>query len=133
MTADSPAPILLVDNDGLARGTLRVALEAHGYAVVEAEDGASALRLMEALGEAPCLMVLDMNTATMSAWEFLTIVNCIAEKAIPVILVSPKAPHWETMARGVIAGWVAKPYELPRIVPLIDAHASRHCAVRQPS
>jgi DNA-binding response OmpR family regulator len=132
MTPISPAPILLVDQDGAARGELRAALDVLEFAVLEADDGFSALRLVEGHNVAPCLMVLDMDAATrssspMSCWEFLTIVNYVTKATIPVVIVSERAPHWETLARGVIAAYVAKPYERATLAEIVSAHARAHC------
>lgn len=49
--------ILVVDDDSGVRATIRHALEDLGYPVVEAADGAAALRLIEV--ERPNLVILD--------------------------------------------------------------------------
>ena len=57
------ARILVVDDENQIRRFLRVALEAHGYEVVEAATGAEAVRM--AATEEPDLIVLDLGLPDM--------------------------------------------------------------------
>ena len=54
----SRASVLIADDDPLVRRVLRMALESHGYHVVEAADVAGAISAAERL---PDLVVLDIN------------------------------------------------------------------------
>ena len=63
----SGALILVVDDNSTTRKLLRVALQAEGYAVAEAEDGASALRF--AAEDAPALVLLDFRLPDMGGAE----------------------------------------------------------------
>src|SRR2546423_15302782 len=50
--------LLVVDDDPLIAGMLRMVLEAEGYEVAHAEDGRAALEILA--GDPPACMVLDM-------------------------------------------------------------------------
>jgi DNA-binding response OmpR family regulator len=52
------ARILVIDDDGLLRGAIRVALESAGYEVIEAADGDAGLRLHREQGAD--LVVVDL-------------------------------------------------------------------------
>ena len=55
--ADTTPRILIVDDDSRFRRTLHLALDSHGYEVIDAADGEEALRFVAA--GAPDLIVLD--------------------------------------------------------------------------
>ena len=63
------AKILLVDDSGMARRTVRQMLEAAGYDVVEAEDGMTALERY--FLEKPDLVLLDLVMKGMSGLDVL--------------------------------------------------------------
>ena len=63
------AKILLVDDSGMARRTVRQMLEAAGYDVVEAEDGLTALERY--FLEKPDLVLLDLVMKGMSGLDVL--------------------------------------------------------------
>jgi two-component system, OmpR family, alkaline phosphatase synthesis response regulator PhoP len=82
------AKILLVDDDADFRKSTGDLLEAHGYEVISAADGASGLD--KALKERPNLMVLDVMMATET--EGFDVARKIPEakelQKMPVILVT---------------------------------------------
>jgi CheY-like chemotaxis protein len=61
--------VLVVDDDWQTRYGLRMALEAAGFAVREATDGANALAQLRQ-GPPPDLILLDMVMPVMNGWEF---------------------------------------------------------------
>lgn len=54
----TPLRVLVVDDDADTRTVMREVLEGEGWAVVEAEDGATALRLVRG-SDVPLIVVLD--------------------------------------------------------------------------
>ncbi len=74
----------------LIRYSLCRFLEAHGFTVEAASDGAEALQLLERVR--PELIVTDMRMPKMPGSEFITALKSKAETAsIPIIVVTSKA------------------------------------------
>jgi CheY-like chemotaxis protein len=61
--------VLVVDDDWQTRYGLRMALEAAGFTVLEAADGAEALAQLRD-GLLPHVILLDMVMPVMNGWEF---------------------------------------------------------------
>jgi CheY-like chemotaxis protein len=60
--------VLIVDDDASTRRLMRLILTDAGYDVMEAEDGAKALAIIES-ATAPSVLVLDLNMPVMDGWE----------------------------------------------------------------
>jgi GAF domain-containing protein/CheY-like chemotaxis protein len=82
-------PVLVVDDDAGVRLLLRRILEAEGYAVIEAENGLTALAR---LGErTPGAILLDLMMPQMDGFEFLSALHERATwRQIPVVIVTAK-------------------------------------------
>ncbi len=65
----NPRTCLVVDDSRVVRKVARRMLEQHGFAVVEAEDGAKALDAVRA--QMPDAVLLDWNMPIMNGIEFL--------------------------------------------------------------
>jgi two-component system chemotaxis response regulator CheY len=75
--------ILIVDDSALSRRTLRRILESAGYAVVEAEDGMTALEVY--FLEKPRLVLLDLVMKGMYGLDVLVKLREMDPKALVVI------------------------------------------------
>jgi CheY-like chemotaxis protein len=84
---DRPPTILLVDDDDEIREALGELLSDEGYAVEQAEDGRAALHALERMGDARCLVLLDLMMPVMDGWELLRALDD-AGRRVPVIAVS---------------------------------------------
>lgn len=87
----SQATILLVDDDVLLRTSCASLLEASGHIVIQAGDGAEALRRLLDDGTRPELLVVDLEMPGMGGWELLAILRGTADRelaALPVMIVS---------------------------------------------
>jgi CheY-like chemotaxis protein len=82
-------PILIVEDDEAARGTLRRLLEKEGWTVTEAENGRQALdRVAEAK---PALILLDLMMPEMDGFEFIDALRQQeAWRSIPVAVTTAK-------------------------------------------
>ena len=84
---DPPCPVLLVDDDASFRDVTRAMLEKEGWSVSEAENGAVALKSMEA--QRPSLIFLDLIMPVMNGFEFAAVVRQHAEwRSIPIIVIT---------------------------------------------
>ena len=62
--------VLVVDDDGLTRSALVMALECAGYKVHQASDGREAFRVLHT-APPPSAILLDVVMPHMNGWEFL--------------------------------------------------------------
>ena len=80
--------ILLVEDDELLRGAMKMVLEWEGYRVACAGDGREALDFLRA-GETPALILLDVMLPVLDGWQFRREQRRDPElAAIPVVVVS---------------------------------------------
>jgi CheY-like chemotaxis protein len=87
------AHILIVEDDFATRESLALVLNAEGYVVAEAADGAAALALSHS-GLPPQLVILDLLMPGMDGWQFLAARHREpALAAVPVLVL--------TAARGL--------------------------------
>ena len=80
--------ILLVEDDELLRGAMKMVLEWEGYRVACAGDGREALDYLRA-GERPALILLDLMLPGLDGWQFRREQRGDpALAAVPVVVVS---------------------------------------------
>jgi two-component system chemotaxis response regulator CheY len=101
--------IMVVDDSAMSRRSLRRVLESSGYAVVEAEDGMSALETYHL--ERPDLVMLDMLMQGMYGLEVLSKLREIDNDA-RVVIVSADIQHStrEMAKAGGALAFVNKPF-----------------------
>jgi CheY-like chemotaxis protein len=110
--------VLVVDDERDIREAVAEALKDEGYQVLDARDGAEALRQLRA--HHPAVVLLDLMMPGMNGWEF-----CAARKrepelcGIPVIVIS---------ALGRVSGidaqaFLQKPFELEALVSAVRQYA----------
>ena len=81
--------VYIVEDDTELRRTLGEALEAQGYAVVSAANGAEALRALRTDEARPCLILLDLMMPVMNGYEFREHQRADPALAeIPVVVIS---------------------------------------------
>lgn len=109
--------ILVIDDTASVRATLVEVLERHGYDAVAADDGVSALRLLEA-GEFD-LVISDIVMPRLGGFQVLELVHRV-DPQVPVLLVTGYATEelaLEALGNGA-AGFLEKPF---RVDPLVAA------------
>lgn len=117
------AKILVIDDEPQIRRYLRVSLEAHGFAIVEAASGQEGLRL--AALEKPDLVVLDLGLPDMDGQA--VIARLREWSALPVVVLSVRADEADKIA-ALDAGaddYVTKPFGTGELLARIRA-ALRH-------
>lgn len=82
-----PAKIVLVDDDPLVRGLVKLHLVNDGYDVLEAEDGIAGGYL--AMGTAPDLIICDVQMPHMDGYQLVAALKADpATEQIPVVFLS---------------------------------------------
>jgi len=101
--------VLVVDDSAMSRRSLKRVLESDGYAVVEAEDGMSALEVYHL--ERPDLVMLDMLMRGMYGLDVLAKLREMDESARVVIVTADIQNSTKEMAlAGGALGFVNKPF-----------------------
>ena len=115
--------ILIVDDDVELVGLLSFALEAAGYRVHTAFDGAEALGV---LGKSnPDLVVLDVNLPGQDGFEVLAQIRAISE--VPVIMLTVRATE-EDEIQGLELGaddYLRKPFSPRALLARVRSHLRR--------
>lgn len=112
--------ILLVQDDDALRQIHRLNLELGGFTVVEASDGAEALRL--AHQSPPDLVILDLALQSLDGWEALGELKTDANlRAIPVVILTSSAEESQelrALERGALA-FLAKPLGIEDLIAAV--------------
>jgi CheY-like chemotaxis protein len=119
-------PLMIVDDDTEIREVIKAVLEAEGYAVAEASDGAEALRQL-CLGPRPCVILLDLRMPGMDGREFRKRTASEPDlRDIPVVILSGdhEAPQ---VAALLGTECVMKPIDIELLLTLAARFCQRPC------
>jgi CheY-like chemotaxis protein len=110
---------VVVEDDDDIRETFRELLEAEGYLVLTAANGRDALQTIDALGGAPCLVLLDLMMPVMDGWQVLGALR-EAERLgdIPVVVVSAVPSHADGAVRVMV-----KPVDVEELLKAVREYA----------
>jgi two-component system KDP operon response regulator KdpE len=127
---DASANILVVDDEPQIRRFLRLALETHGYAVIEAATAEAALRA--ALTRRPDLVVLDLGLPDREGFDVLAALREWSQ--IPVLVLSVRAREEEKVRAFELGAddYVVKPFGMGELLARIGA-AMRRAASDRPA
>ncbi len=112
MNTEGSARILVVDDEPRNVKILQIQLQARGYAVLTAGDGAEALEIVK--NQVPDLILLDINMPRVDGYEMLAKVR--ADKTtefIPIIMITALRDTEENRIKAVEAGaddFIEKPF-----------------------
>ncbi len=113
--------ILVVDDSSSLRQVLRIALTGAGYSVLEADDGNTAVKLLD--GRKINLVVSDVNMPGMNGIDFVTKLKTVpAYRFTPVIMLTTESGD-DMKKRGQAAGakaWVTKPFRAETLVAAVQ-------------
>lgn len=112
--------VLTVDDSGIIRDMLRTTLSEAGYEVLQAEDGARAMEVLQE--KTPDLILTDINMPNMDGYEFLGRVRANhATRAIPVLVLTTEySLEKKTRARDAGAtGWILKPFNPEKLLEAV--------------
>ncbi|MGH9034490.1 MAG: response regulator [Acidimicrobiia bacterium] len=122
MAPDSAAPgrrVLVVDDEPLLRGLLNRLLTMEGYEVVEAEDGAAAIAIMEK--EPADLVLLDVMLPARDGLDILGDLRRTTD--VPVILISARGEEADRVI-GLKMGaddYVVKPFSAAELSARVES------------
>lgn len=111
--------VMTVDDSRSMRDMLRLALSSAGFTVVQAEDGAHGLDVLD--GCQPDVIVTDINMPRLDGFGFIEAVRAgVAHRAVPILVLSTESSvEKKQRARAAGAtGWIVKPFDP---VKLVDA------------
>jgi PAS domain S-box-containing protein len=113
-------PILIVDDEVDTRTLLTEAIQAEGYEVVTADDGAKALEYLGTAATLPCLILLDLVMPNMDGWQFIEERRHDRRLApIPVVLISGQVSARETARSFGLASIIEKPIALASVLDVL--------------
>ncbi len=110
--------ILLVEDEPSIRTFMSSALRDEGYAVVEALDGAAAVRTLDAPPAPLCLVLLDMMIPIVSGLQVLQHIHGLGSY-VPVVAMSASSRHLVAATTAGASAVLAKPFELERLLALV--------------
>lgn len=112
--------ILIVDDSGMSRRTLKKILESAGYETVEAEDGLSALEMY--FIEKPDLVMLDLTMSGMYGLDALKKLREMDSHARVVIASADIQSSSQEMAIAEGAkAFIIKPFNPEKVLSVINA------------
>jgi two-component system, chemotaxis family, chemotaxis protein CheY len=110
--------VLIVDDSGLARRSMRVILEANGFEVVDAEDGMIALE--KYFIERPDVVMLDLVMKGMYGLDVLTKLRELDPTARVVVVSADVQSSSQDLVREAGAcGFVIKPVHSEHLIAVI--------------
>jgi len=111
------ARILIVDDSPTLRASAQFTLESEGHAVIQAENGATALSTLDGLSEDEAgdlkMIITDINMPEMDGITFIRKVKETQFRYVPVLVMtteSQDAMKSEGREAGA-AGWLVKPFK----------------------
>ena len=114
--------VLIVDDDPDVREALATYLRGEGCLVVEAEDGAVALRAL-ARGVDPCIVLLDLMMPGVDGWQFRAAQRREQGVAgIPVAIVSAHPDPPPVGPDGFAQAYLQKPVDFDQLLGLVTLH-----------
>jgi two-component system chemotaxis response regulator CheY len=114
------AKILIVDDSGLSRRTLRRILEPAGHQVIEASDGMAALE--KYFLEKADLVFLDLTMAGMHGFDVLAKLRQM-DPAVNVIVATAdiQTSTKAMVMEGGASDFIIKPFDLETVLKTVDA------------
>ena len=111
--------VLVVDDDGHIRDSVRMALEDEGFRVKTARDGREALDKVRR--DPPDAILLDLMMPTMDGWGFLAAHRTLStECRAPVLAMSAMGGRYLARELGA-RDFLAKPFDLDALLGKVAA------------
>ena len=115
-TERKPRPILLVDDDAAIRDAVRQVLVDQGFRVVEARDGAEALRAIDT--EPPAMIVLDVQMPGINGPALARELRTRLRR-VPLVILTGVADPKREADRCNAEAYLRKPFDADELVRLV--------------
>ena len=111
-----PRPVLVVDDDADTRAAEHAVLEHHGFRVIEASDGAEAMRAVHE--DPPSVVILDVQMPGVDGPSFARELRMALRRVPLVILTGVDDPRREA-DRCNAEAYLAKPFDAGQLVEVV--------------
>jgi DNA-binding response OmpR family regulator len=115
--------VMIVEDDDATREALTTLLEDENYRVIQAANGAEALRILNAESTACKIICLDLMMPVMNGWDFRQQQRRTSTLAhIPVVLMSAGAQLAIASEDLAAAAYVTKPVVIDDLLAIVRRH-----------
>ena len=114
-------PVLVVDDDDATRSAERAVLTEDGFRVIEASDGAEAMRQIQ--NDPPALIVLDIQMPGVDGPSFARELR-MALKHVPLVILTGVEDPKHEADRCNAEAFLSKPFNAPELVQVVRRFAS---------
>jgi two-component system chemotaxis response regulator CheY len=116
-----PKTIMTVDDAATMRKMIVFTLAAAGYQLIEAEDGAAALRQLR--DRSVDLVITDVNMPNMDGLELTRQLRALGHfQKTPILLLTTESdPEMKSRGRAAGAtGWIVKPFKQEQLLAVVS-------------
>jgi len=110
--------ILVVDDEPHIRATVTAMLESEGYDVIEATNGADALRAVEAAP--PDIVLLDMRMPVLDGWGFAAELRRRGHH-VPIVVMTAASDAARWASEIAAPAFVAKPFGIDDLITAVES------------
>ena len=113
-SSDSPASVLVIEDDEHISGLLTFLLERQGYSVTTCRDGREARAVIETGDVVPALILLDVMLPYFDGFELVRVIRARSDwDAVPIVMLTAKSTESD-IVRALDEGandYVIKPFQ----------------------
>ncbi len=114
-------PVLVVDDDDATRAAEQAVLEDNGFRVIEARDGAEAMRVVQR--DPPALVVLDVQMPGVDGPSFARELR-MALRRVPLVILTGSIDPRREADRCNAEAYLAKPFDAAELVRVVRRFSS---------
>lgn len=118
--------VLIVDDAAGIRALLRAALSGEGYTIEIAPHGAAGLEI--AARSRPCVILLDLRMPVMDGREFVRVYRQTPPPHARIVVMTAEATGHHLAAALAVDAHITKPFDLGRLLDLVEEHVLAHAA-----
>ena len=109
-------PVLVVDDDEATRAAERAVLTDDGFRVIEARDGAEAMRVIS--NDPPALVVLDIQMPGVDGPSFARQLR-VALRRVPLVILTAAMDPKHEADRCNAEAYLTKPFDGPELLRVV--------------